>query len=750
MNEFLKLLIPWQKTPNDQISDVFVYLIVGFFIVCVIYFGIRIILRSRSISNLANKISQFERPAQPSILHQLKEEFDKAKFHEAWQEFSDSLITRQSDKNQESDENQKVVYKTDEASYFFSEDRLLRQYLNLRFWNSIPSILVGFGILGTFVGLVWGLIPFSNVDFQNTEEIKVAIKELLSGVSTAFVTSVWGMVASLLFNGIEKLAIGGVNSKIANLQRSLDKIFTLTVAQEIAFRQEDELAQQTAALKSFSTDLANDIKSAMAQGREEILRELNKTVEAFSTTILEQLRPILERLMVAIEELRQEKEESSTEAIKELIEKFQESMSATAVTQMEELAKTVGEASQSLKDLPEQIGDMIASVQEQIDQTRELLAATSQEQTTQMNSMMEEMLVVLQTGAKSAANQIKEQSDQQIENMKAVSDESIQALQTAIAALQQSITETVAKQQGAINQITSKTAQASTDATAQMENMTEKILVVLQTGAESAANQAKEQSDQQIKNMKAVSDESIQALQTAIADLQQSITETVAKQQDAINRTTSQVEQAATESTGRLTQTVQSAEESISKLLKQQDEQIKAFNAQIANSRDTLESGRELLEGMRASLSSVREIIEKTQSFSDQLIDGAELLENTGKQLMQASTAFNQENEKYLTVNRETIQQLESLHNQTLQLVDNSTQRFQTIDEGLQSIFEEIDRGLNTYAVSSRETINTYLSDFSGQLTEAAKALASSIEALEDNFEDLNDNMEQLFKNSAI
>ena len=667
MNNFLKLLLPWQETSNNLISDIFVSIIGVSFLILLIYFGIKISRRRKLIRNLTRKISQFERPAQPSILQELKEEFDKAKFAEAWQEFADSLITHQHN------ENQKIVYKTDEASFFFSEDRLLGQYMNLRFWNSIPAILVGFGILGTFVGLVWGLIPFSDTDFQKTEEIKNAIEELLSGVSTAFVTSVWGMIASLFFNGIEKLAIGGVSSEIANLQRSLDKIFTLTVAQQIAFRQEEELAQQTAVLKSLFTDFGNDIKSAMREGRQEILSELNKTVEAFSTTILEQLRPILEKLMEAIEELRQQKEESSAEAIKELTEKFQDSLSASTVTQLEELAKTVGEASQSLKDLPDQISVMIASVQEQINETRRLLSETSHEQTAQMNSMIEGMINTLQSVVDLAAKQTSEQLDQQMEKMKDVSDESIQSLQTMITEMQQSITDTLKQQQEAIGKITSETAQVSTEATDRMSQVMDQI-------------------------------------------------------------------------TSRLGGTVQDAEDSISKLLQQQNEQTEAFNAQITNSKETLESGQKMLAEMEASVSSVRKIIEEAQLFSGQLTTGANQLEEAGRQLMQASTVFNQENEKYLTANRETIQQLENLHGQTQQLIDNSTQRFQAIDEGLQGIFEQIEKGLNTYSVSARETINTYLIAFSDQFTQAVAALSSSIEALEDNFDDLNDRIERLIR----
>ncbi|RKU11692.1 hypothetical protein C6502_07385, partial [Candidatus Poribacteria bacterium] len=439
MSEFLKLLLPWEETQaiDDRISDFFIYVIGVLFLLGVIYFAVRTFRRYRLIKGLTIEVNRYDRPAQPSIKHELKSKFDRNKeLAEGWREFEDSLITRSHNENQ-------MVYKTDEASMFFSEERLLDQHLNLRFWNSVPALLVGLGILGTFVGMVWGLIPFSDIDFGNTnqshivpmdstqaatadptqetttEQIQAAIQKLLSGVSTAFVTSVWGMIASLLFNGLEKLGIGRVSQAIARLQHALDQVFTLTRAEEIAMRQQDELAQQTAALKSFSTDLADRIKIAMdsimserlenlnqsltqlhdqnAEGRQEIIQELHNAPEAFSNAMVQQLAPSLDQLNQAVEELRRQREESSTDAIQQLVEEFQNSLSGTATAQMENLARTVGNASQSLMNLPGQMEQMIAGVQEQVDQTRSLLAATSEEQTEQMRSRLDGMLNAFQS-----------------------------------------------------------------------------------------------------------------------------------------------------------------------------------------------------------------------------------------------------------------------------------------------------------------------------------------------------------------
>ena len=305
---------------------------------------------------------------------------------------------------------------------------------------------------------------------------------------------------------------------------------------------------------------------------------------------------------------------------------------------MEELAQTVGTAAQSLKNLPDQMQDMIVGVQNQIDQTRQLLSVTSEEQTDQMKKMFGEMLEALK-----------------------------EANQDAVAA-QSETAEIVNEKMRHI--------------AAEMQNLLD----------------------------------------------------------SAANRMSGHVEQAATQLSG----SVQNAEQSVGRILQLLQPQIEAFDKQIANSQQTFTKGHEMLQQMDASIVNVRELIETTQVFSRQLTTGATQLESAGLQLTQASDAFNQENEKYLTASRETTQQIQDALVQSKQLLDDFAQRFQTIDTGLQGIFGEMEKGLNSYAVSTRESINGYLGEFSDQLTQASGALASSVEALSDSVEELADMNEKL------
>ena len=748
MNEFFTLLLPWQETPNDQISDIFVYGILLAFVVLLVIFLLKIIRQTHSIGSLAKEVSdlgsKYDRPADPGILNDLEKVFeDKNKlFKKAWQEFKESLVIP---------ERRKVVYKTDEASFFFSEDRLLGQSLNLRFWNSVPALLVGLGILGTFVGLVWGLIPFSGIDFKQTEEIRKAIEKLLSGVSTAFVTSVWGMLVSLLFNGVEKLCIGKVSREIAILQDVLDVPFTLKTEEEIAERQYDEIAQQTAALKSFSTDLANDIKSAMADGRQELIRELHSATKAFSGAITEQLEPTFNNLNIALEELRRQKEESSTDAIQQLVEEFQRSLSGSATAQMEALAETVSKASESLITLPEQLSSMMIGVQEQVNQTRQLLSETSHGQTEQMKSMMEGMLSAFQEAIdthqaglsattdsvneemkeiasdirnllESTANRTDAQLAQRIADIETTSAQSIQTLQTAITDLQQTLTQTA--------------AQTTEESSVMITRMRELL--------ESSANRTNEQLAQRMADMKNVSAQSIQMLQTTIEKLQELMTSTASEVTKNSEATTNQMHQLVNQSASRLESIFQTGESSISDLLQQQENQSREMNAQVTNSRKVLEKSTEMLQQMEASVTSAHGLVETTRTLSGQLVTGANILEDAGERLMEASDTFSEETAEYLTANRETIEQIQSMQLQSRQLLNDFSTRFETIDTGLKSIFEGIEEGLTNYSTTASDSINTYLSKFSDQLTQASTALAGSVLALDDSVEELTDMADRL------
>lgn len=80
-----------------------------------------------------------------------------------------------------------------------------RQDKHASFTNYAPTLLTSIGILGTFTGIVSGLLNFDH------ENIQASINLLLGGLKTAFITSILGVFLSLLY---KSLVAFGLISKV--------------------------------------------------------------------------------------------------------------------------------------------------------------------------------------------------------------------------------------------------------------------------------------------------------------------------------------------------------------------------------------------------------------------------------------------------------------------------------------------------------------------------------------------------------
>lgn len=75
------------------------------------------------------------------------------------------------------------------------------------FISHAPTLMTSLGILGTFIGIVIGLMYF------DTDDIDGSIPALLEGLKTAFITSVLGLIAAISFNIFNTLFLTGIAAK---------------------------------------------------------------------------------------------------------------------------------------------------------------------------------------------------------------------------------------------------------------------------------------------------------------------------------------------------------------------------------------------------------------------------------------------------------------------------------------------------------------------------------------------------------
>ncbi len=146
----------------------------------------------------------------------------------------------------------------------------------------VPPIVVSLGVLGTFVGIVLGLLNF---DVNN---IEASIPELLSGLKTAFITSIVGMIISIiiktffsLFSESETNPDGSGGLSEAKLFKKMDKItenqnkLIAEITASIKNSKEQSVATFADALKEVIKDFNSKINEQFGDN----FKELNDAVK---------------------------------------------------------------------------------------------------------------------------------------------------------------------------------------------------------------------------------------------------------------------------------------------------------------------------------------------------------------------------------------------------------------------------------------------------------------------------------------
>jgi len=569
-------------------------------------------------------------------------------------------------------------------------------------------------------------VGVSNFHTGSTEEIKKSIQLLLSGMSTAFVSSVWGMLLSLWFGIIEKLIFNDINKNVNKLCRVLDKEFLISRAYEIEilknnqkelleelyekqsnlleeffviktenkeikpsyilakilqnFEQEintlnslkefyentikkyfvfvnenteevlpssifkemrNEMTEQTKSLKSFSSDLADGIKIS------------TETIGAFGDSIIEviekpfrtQLTPSLEKLELAIDKIRETKEESSVSFIEKVVSELQsslqgmgselsQSLSSSTVTQLENLANIVSQAGESLNQIPNKISDMVNILDSQIEKTKLTLEE------------------ITETSKKNTETQIEE-------------------TQNIFLNLMDKLEDGLSQQQNLVKVISSSMTENAQKATVFMSQV--------------------------VKNSTNDFNDSINLLQ-----------------------------------------------DNIKNIIDLEKENSVFMSKLFSDSKDLFEKSFIVTDKLNISILNVNSSIEKIGNLVNGIDNTSKVFNNIGVNLNDIIDKFKKQSIQLIENNSDTLDKLQEALITSQEVADDYSNKFEVIQSGLTGIFGEIQTGLINYQETTRKSLDTYLGDFSSKLSTASQHLSGSVESMSEALDDIAEIAEKL------
>jgi hypothetical protein len=191
----------------------------------------------------------------------------------------------------------------------------IKKYTNYYLIESIPATFVTIGLLGTFLGIAYGLINFNT----DPSAIKDSITDLLEGLKTAFYTSIFGIVFSLIFKIIInfKLNSGSITNPEDNkefdfyscINNNLIEINKNTrdsyyVLHDI---RENKLKNISDGTKGLQKKLDKFFESMASQSADAIQEAFMSVIEDFNETFKELIGQLVsknfEKLTVSIDQL---------------------------------------------------------------------------------------------------------------------------------------------------------------------------------------------------------------------------------------------------------------------------------------------------------------------------------------------------------------------------------------------------------------------------------------------------------------
>lgn len=212
--------------------------------------------------------------------------------------------------------------------------------------NLVAGTMTGLGILGTFIGLSFGL---QNFNTGTADEISDSIAPLMEGIKVAFHTSIYGMIFSLFFNFVYKKKLDDANWAMDNF---ID-IYQRYVAPDAQNESMNMLLTYQKQQVDNMSGMANSIGAQIAQ------------------KISETMAPHFERMNDTVENFAKVASKSQVEGVGNLVDKFVMEMNQSLGDNFKELGKVIEDTciwqkqnSAYMQEILEKVGGMTHNIQE--------------------------------------------------------------------------------------------------------------------------------------------------------------------------------------------------------------------------------------------------------------------------------------------------------------------------------------------------------------------------------------------------
>ena len=597
-------------------------------------------------------------------------------------------------------------YSTVESESYFSV-AAFTEGMKGGLWSGLAGTFTGIGILGTFIGLTIGL---AGVDTSSTGALSSSISGLLGGMSTAFVTSIFGIVSAIVFGVWHSQNMKRFGDAVSRFTDALDQVFIRKSVEEILLEELAESRAQRAAMEQLSTDMAISICDHLPDVLDQLAEKMDSAMKGNLDTMLAGLS---------------ERQDKQTEQLMQISSNTSSLVSGCFDQLGDVLKKGVGQGAEelgnSLKNLSSDIASLAEGIRDILDRSTKASSEANQKTLDALNEAISKMNETME----GMANKQTEETDKNIQRMTALMEE----MKTTMKDIFDEMAASAKEQRTEIGKI----AKDSADQTKENLGAINASVKELMAGIGGQMQQmqsiigkfAIDSADQTKENL-GVINASVKELMAEIADQMQQMQSMMDTHEKHMQETLDQMRQAVS-SSGNVVNAAGKTVEAAGKTAKVFVEAADDVSMKLKTAAEPLQKAAEPLQQAAASLDNGVQVL--AQSITKQQADAKSVAES-----MQKISGDYMESSLYVKSALEEARNSWTAYEK----------RFKGVSGELEKAFVQLDSGMQNYNKVTNEGLMAKLKKFDETISTAVDTLAGVTEEVNENIEDLTDAIKKM------
>ncbi|MDR1568930.1 MAG: MotA/TolQ/ExbB proton channel family protein [Oscillospiraceae bacterium] len=183
---------------------------------------------------------------------------------------------------------------------YINDETVIDEPGNAQFADIVPGLCTSLGILGTFIGLTAGL---SNISFS---EMDLTINQMISGLGSAFQTSIVGLVCSLIFNTSNRIVVGHARKSLLGFVEKFYRYGAprpIDTANQLVTLQQEQVANMRQFGEELGGSLSIQIEKAVLRALQPVAQSMDRFLEGTTRQQVEGVRHIVNQFVMTMDQV---------------------------------------------------------------------------------------------------------------------------------------------------------------------------------------------------------------------------------------------------------------------------------------------------------------------------------------------------------------------------------------------------------------------------------------------------------------